>query len=44
MKSKALSALLVAALIGLPAIFSPALSHADDTTTDQDRITLPAQF
>ena len=38
MKSKVLSALLVAALIGLPAIFSPALSHADDTTTDQDRI------
>jgi SH3 domain-containing YSC84-like protein 1 len=38
MKSKLLSALLVAALIGLPAIFSPAPSHADDTTTDQDRI------
>src|SRR6202142_2702011 len=38
MKSKVLSALLIAALIGLPTLFSPALSHADDTTTDQDRI------
>src|SRR5579863_5719878 len=38
MKSKVLSALLIAALIGLPAMFSPALSRADDTTTDQDRI------
>src|SRR5277367_2645055 len=38
MKSKVLSALLIAALIGLPAMFSPALSHADDTTTEQDRI------
>src|SRR5271169_892327 len=38
MKSKALSALLIAALVGLPTLFSPALSHADDTTTEQDRI------
>jgi lipid-binding SYLF domain-containing protein len=38
MKSKVLSALLVAALVGLPAIFSPVLLHADDTTNDQDRI------
>src|SRR5580692_9597514 len=38
MKSKVLSALLIAALIGLPTLFSPALSHADDTTTEQDRI------
>ena len=38
MKSKFLSALLVASLIGLPAIFSPAPSRADDTTTEQDRI------
>jgi lipid-binding SYLF domain-containing protein len=38
MKNKFLSALLVAALIGLPAIFIPMPSHADDTTTDQDRI------
>ncbi len=38
MKSKILSALLVAALLGLPAVFSPAVSRADDTTTEQDRI------
>src|SRR5277367_5107491 len=38
MKSKVLSALLVAALIGLPTLFIPNSSHADDTTTDQDRI------
>ncbi len=38
MKSKFLSALLLAALIGLPAVFIPAPSRADDTTTDQDRI------
>src|SRR5277367_2329064 len=38
MKSKALSALLIAALVGLPTLCSPALSHADDTTTEQDRI------
>jgi SH3 domain-containing YSC84-like protein 1 len=38
MKRKVVSALLIAALIGLPSIFSPAVSRADDTTTDQDRI------
>ncbi len=38
MKSKVLSALLVAALLGLPAMFSPAVSRADDKTTEQDRI------
>ena len=38
MKSKALSALLIAALIGLPTLFIPAPTRADDTTTDQDRI------
>jgi lipid-binding SYLF domain-containing protein len=38
MKRKFLSALLVAALIGLPAIVIPTPSRADDTTTDQDRI------
>jgi lipid-binding SYLF domain-containing protein len=38
MKSKVLSALLIAALIGLPTIFVPTPSRADDTTTDQDRI------
>ena len=35
---KILSALLVAALVGLPTLFIPANVHADDTTTDQDRI------
>lgn len=35
---KILSALLVAALIGLPTLLIPANVHADDTTTDQDRI------
>lgn len=35
---KALSALLVAALVGLPTLFVPAKVLADDTTTDQDRI------
>ncbi|MFY9804769.1 MAG: lipid-binding SYLF domain-containing protein [Candidatus Acidiferrales bacterium] len=35
---KILSALLVAALIGLPAILNPTIVRADDTTTDQDRI------
>jgi hypothetical protein len=38
MKREFVSALLSAALIGLPTLFSPALSHADDTTTEQDRI------
>jgi SH3 domain-containing YSC84-like protein 1 len=38
MKSKFLSAVLVAALIGLPALVIPTPSRADDTTTDQDRI------
>jgi lipid-binding SYLF domain-containing protein len=38
MKRKVLSALLVATLVGLPAIFIPTLSRADDTTTEQDRI------
>jgi SH3 domain-containing YSC84-like protein 1 len=35
---KILSALLVAALVGLPTLFVPATVRADDTTTDQDRI------
>ena len=35
---KILSALLVAALIGLPTILNPTIVRADDTTTDQDRI------
>ena len=35
---KVLSALLVAALVGLPTLFVPAKVLADDTTTDQDRI------
>jgi lipid-binding SYLF domain-containing protein len=35
---KILSALLVAALVGLPTLFVPANVRADDTTTDQDRI------
>ena len=35
---KILSALLIAALIGLPAMVSPRRVRADDTTTDQDRI------
>jgi lipid-binding SYLF domain-containing protein len=35
---KILSALLVAALVGLPTLFVPAKANADDTTTDQDRI------
>ena len=35
---KILSALLVAALVGLPTLFVPAKVLADDTTTDQDRI------
>jgi lipid-binding SYLF domain-containing protein len=35
---KILSALLVAALVGLPTLLVPANVHADDTTTDQDRI------
>ncbi|HEY4877589.1 MAG TPA: lipid-binding SYLF domain-containing protein [Candidatus Acidoferrales bacterium] len=35
---KILSALLVAALVGLPTLLIPANVHADDTTTDQDRI------
>ena len=35
---KILLALLVAALAGLPALFLPANVHADETTTDQDRI------
>ena len=35
---KFLSALLVAALVGLPTLFVPAKVLADDTTTDQDRI------
>ncbi|HEY4877928.1 MAG TPA: lipid-binding SYLF domain-containing protein [Candidatus Acidoferrales bacterium] len=35
---KILSALLVAALVGLPTLFVPAKVRADDTTTDQDRI------
>jgi SH3 domain-containing YSC84-like protein 1 len=38
MKSKVVSALLIAALVGLPTLFIPASSRADDTTTDQDRI------
>src|ERR1700677_1323965 len=38
MKSKVLSALLIAALLGLPSLFIPTASRADDTTTDQDRI------
>jgi SH3 domain-containing YSC84-like protein 1 len=38
MKRKILSALLIAALLGLPTLFSPALSKAEDTTTEQDRI------
>jgi SH3 domain-containing YSC84-like protein 1 len=33
-----LSALLVAALFGLPALFTPAPLRADDTTKDEDRI------
>jgi lipid-binding SYLF domain-containing protein len=35
---KILSALLVAALVGLPTLLVPANVRADDTTTDQDRI------
>ena len=35
---KILSALLVAALVGLPTLLIPANVQADDTTTDQDRI------
>jgi SH3 domain-containing YSC84-like protein 1 len=35
---KILSALLVAALVGLPTLLVPSRVHADDTTTDQDRI------
>jgi lipid-binding SYLF domain-containing protein len=35
---KLVSALLVAALVGLPSLLVPARVHADDTTTDQDRI------
>jgi SH3 domain-containing YSC84-like protein 1 len=38
MKGKVVSTLLIAALIGLPTLFIPTSSHADDTTTDQDRI------
>jgi lipid-binding SYLF domain-containing protein len=38
MKNRLLSALLVAVLVGLPALFVPGSSSADDTTTDQDRI------
>jgi len=38
MKCKVLSALLIAVLIGLPTLFIPNSSRADDTTTDQDRI------
>jgi SH3 domain-containing YSC84-like protein 1 len=38
MKNRLLSALLVAVLVGLPALFVPVSSSADDTTTDQDRI------
>ena len=36
--NKILSALLVAALVGLPTLLIPANVHADDTTTDQDRL------
>jgi SH3 domain-containing YSC84-like protein 1 len=35
---KFVSALLVAALVGLPSLLVPARVHADDTTTDQERI------
>ena len=35
---KLVSTLLVAALVGLPTLLVPARVHADDTTTDQDRI------
>jgi lipid-binding SYLF domain-containing protein len=35
---KLVSTLLVAALVGLPTLFVPARVHADDTTTDQERI------
>jgi lipid-binding SYLF domain-containing protein len=35
---KLLSALLIAALVGLPTLLNPARVSADDTTTDQDRI------
>ena len=35
---KFVSALLVAALVGVPSLLVPARVHADDTTTDQDRI------
>ncbi|MFZ3214641.1 MAG: lipid-binding SYLF domain-containing protein [Candidatus Acidiferrales bacterium] len=38
MKTKILSALLVAVLVGLPALFQPVSSRAADTATDQDRI------
>jgi SH3 domain-containing YSC84-like protein 1 len=38
MKSKVLSNLLIAALIGIPALLSPATSRAADKETDQDRI------
>ena len=38
MKSKVLSVLLIAALIGIPALLSPATSRAADKETDQDRI------
>jgi SH3 domain-containing YSC84-like protein 1 len=40
---KILSALLVAALVGLPTLLVPAHVRADDTTTDQDRIKTAGQ-
>ncbi len=43
MKNRLLSALLVAVLVGLPALFAPVSSSADDTTTDQDRIKTAGQ-
>jgi lipid-binding SYLF domain-containing protein len=38
-----LSALLIAALIGLPMVFAPLASRADDTTKDEDRIRTAGQ-
>ncbi len=38
-----LSALLIAALVGLPMVFAPLASRADDTTKDEDRIRTAGQ-
>ena len=44
MKNRLLSALLVAVLVGLPALFAPVSSSADDTTTIKTGLRLPARF